>query len=172
MLKMGKVTTGRTLNTPYGPKVEPLITAPPAPAKPEIVTCGKSNAFATPICAFADTSTLFRPADVRPPRKEFRRKPRWHRRGRDLLVKGATAPDGPGIPSEQDVDEILGLLDLTLDLRDRLRRAVEQRLGLAQVEDPGHTAVQPGLHQVAGLLPRGHGTLGDFQREVQGPEVR
>ena len=40
MLKMGRVTAGRALNIPNGPKFEPLIVAPPTPANPDIVTCG------------------------------------------------------------------------------------------------------------------------------------
>ena len=39
-LKSVRVIAGSALNTPYGPKFEPLMVELPTPAKPEIVTCG------------------------------------------------------------------------------------------------------------------------------------
>ena len=108
--------------------------------------------------------------NVRPPQEEVQRQARGQRRGGDLLVEWTPALDRARILSEQDADEVLLLLDLALDVRDRFRRAIEQRLGLPQIEHAGHAAVQPGLHEVDGLDPGVHGPPGDFQREVQRPE--
>ena len=151
MLKIGSVMAGSALKIPKGPKFAPLIVAPPAPAKPEIVTCGYSNALATPICAFADTSccSARRMSGRRVSSSDG--KPGGSVGAAICWLERAPALDRARILSEQGADEVLGLLDLALDLGDGLRRRVEQRLGLPQVEYPGHAAVQPGLHEVAGL---------------------
>ena len=113
---------------------------------------------------------LLRLPHVRTPGQEFHGEPGRQRRGAESLFKGPPAGDGAGILSQQDADKVLGLLDLTLDVRDRLGRPVQQGLGLLEVEDPGHTAIQPGLHQLAGILPRDHGAFGDFEVNVEAPQ--
>jgi hypothetical protein len=110
------------------------------------VICGYSSAFDTPICALADEQLLGL-ADVGPAREQIRRQTRRQGRGRDLLFERPPALHRPRVLPEQDVDEVLGLHDLALDVRNRPRRGVEQRFRLPHVEDPRHAAVQPRLHE-------------------------
>ncbi len=167
MLKIGTVISGSTLRIQYGPKFEPPTVAVPAPPKPEIVTRGYRSAMATPICAFAEIKrcSASRMSGRRVSRSSG--SPVGKARCGHLLVERPSARDRPGVAPEQDVDAVLGLLDLTLELGDRLGRAVVQRLGLAQVENAGHAAVEPGLHQVDRLRARTHRAPGDLQRQVQ-----
>ena len=172
MLKIGTVTSGSRLRIQYGPKLEPLTVALPAPPKPEIVTRGYRSALATPICALAEikrcSACRMSGRRVSSSKRQTRRQAR---RG-DLLVERPAARDRPRVAAEQHVDEVLGLFDLPLHFGDRLGRAVVQRLGLAQVEDAGDAAVEPRLHQLDRLRARTHRAPGDVQPQVQRAQVQ
>ena len=90
---------------------------------------------------------LLRGSNVRPPLEQRRRQSGRDFRGERLIGQAAPARNMIGIFRDQQADAILGLLDLLLEHRDRLRRRIDQLLGLAQVEQRGHAACLAGLDQ-------------------------
>ena len=167
MLKIGTVISGNALSIQYGPKFEPSIVAEPASAEagdrdPRIQVClGHAD---LRVCR--DQPLLGLP-DVRPARQQVQRQPGRQGRCGHLLFERPSARDRSGVAPKQDVDAVLGLLDLALDRGDGLRCGVVKRLGLPQVENAGHATVEPGLHQVDRLRARIHRARRDLERQVQ-----
>ena len=82
------------------------------------------------------------------PLEEARRHTRGHRRRTDLLAEGPAARHRRGGAPEQDADHVLGLLDLALDVGDRLRGARDQSLRLPHVDQGRHPACLAALDEL------------------------
>src|SRR4029453_8842204 len=107
------------------------------------------------------------------------RRARRQRGDPNLRPEVAAARYGGGRPAQQDADEVLGLLDLPLDVRDGLGGPRDQDLGLSHVDQTCHPAFLAAPYQPERLCPRAERAARDLQllvqgaqREVGGAEVR
>ena len=104
---------------------------------------------ATPIFGVGGDQVLLGGADIGTALQQRGGQPGGHLRGQLLLGEAAAADHAAGILAQQQVDLILGLLDLLLERGNGLRGGVDQLLGLAQIEQRRDAAAlrDPGQSQ-------------------------
>jgi len=71
------------------------------------------------------------------------------------------------VSAEEHADDVLGLLDLALRIRQGPGRGSHEDLGLAHVDEGGHGALFPELHESQRILTRGQRPPGHLQLRVE-----
>ena len=139
-----------------------------APKVPVSEICGKNAALATPTLALAATRILFGPANVGTALAAEPKASPVGTSGRcGCSADGQAASDGSGIPTQQDADVVLRLLDELLRLDNLGFGLLQQRLRLIDVGDGTFAAFELDLVELQDLVVGLDGLLGELKLVVE-----